>query len=205
MTNTKDQTQPATLKGFLFKLRCHLLLRLWTRGLYLPPDRRLLEHVFIPQLAADQGIKRILFVGVADYCDYRQRFPDAEFITIDPQVSPEGRTGHIQDRLINLGQYFASEHFDLIILNGVLGWGLNELSEINATLKVCHACLRKGGKLLIGLNETGAPAKVELNSIEALGLYEPCNLPTMTVVRMDFSHPFDHDFTFAMYGRIVQD
>jgi len=31
--------------------------------------------------------------------------------------------------------------------------------------------------------------------------YEPCNLPTMTVVRMNFSHPFDHDFTFAMFKR----
>lgn len=189
------------VRDFLFKMRCHLLLRLWTRGLYLPPDRRLLERVFIPELAADKNIRRILFVGVAGYCDYRQRFPDAEFTTIDPQVHSEGRINHIQDRLIHLDRYFPAEHFDLIILNGVLGWGLNEMPEIDATLKICHERLRKGGKLLIGLNETGAPARVELNSIEALSLYEPNNLPTMAVTRMDFSHPFDHDFTFAMFKR----
>jgi SAM-dependent methyltransferase len=202
---TKDRTQAQTaspLRDFLFKLRCHLLLRLWTRGLYLPPDRRFLERIFIPQLAADPTIKRVLFVGVAGYCDYRDRFPNAEFTTIDPQVTPEGRTHHIQDRLINLGQYYPMEYFDLIILNGVLGWGLNEMAEINGSLKVCHERLRIGGKLLIGLNETGAPAKITLNSIETLSQYMPYNLPSMDTQRLDFSHPFDHDFTFAMFKRI---
>lgn len=189
------------MRNFLFKIRIHLLIKLWTSGLYLPPDRRLLERVFIPAFAGSPDIKRVLFVGVADYCDYRNHFNRGEYITIDPNVpaGPDGRGKHIQDTLQNLGHHFSKHHFDLIIMNGVLGWGLNDPDDIELAIQACHAHLQKGGLLLIGLNETGGPAKVSLNSIKALAMFESCNLPTMQSYRIDFAHPFDHDFTFAMF------
>ena len=183
--------------------RCHFLLRLWIRGLYTPPDRKILERIFIPNLANDVTCERVLFVGTATYCNYEYAFKQKEFVTIDPDpvATNGGGARHIIDKLANLGLYYPEDYFDLIILSGVLGWGLNEAAEIEASLMVCFRHLRPGGRMLIGLNETGAPAPVCLNAIEALTRFKPTNLPTMSVSRMDFAHPFDRDFTYAMFKR----
>lgn len=185
-----------------YTARCHFLLRLWARGLYTPPDRKLLERIFIPNLANDPSYGRMLFVGTATYCNYERAFKHKEFVTIDPDpVAAVGGGRHIVDRLANLGLYYPEYYFDLIILNGVLGWGLNEASDIEVTMQVCFRHLRAGGRMLIGLNEKGAPAPVCLYAIDALGAFEPVNLPAMSVPRIDFEHPFDGDFTYAMFKR----
>jgi hypothetical protein len=192
-----------SLRDIPFKLRLRFLLKLWQWGIYKPPDRRLLERAFLPALSADPDIKRVLFVGVANYCDYRRCFERAEYITIDPNVQPGAAGGkeHIQDTLQNLGRHFPKDHFDLIILNGVIGWGLNDPGEIERAIQAAHIHLRDCGMLLIGLNETGGPVRASLNSIRSLVLFVPVNLPTLSVSRIDFAHPFDRDFTFAMFQK----
>ncbi len=191
------------LYDLFYALRCHLLLRLWARGLYTPPDRKLLERVFIPNLANDPSYERVLFVGTATYCNYEDAFKEKEFATMDPDpaAAAGGAARHFVDRLANLGLYYPRDHFDLIILNGVLGWGLNEASEIEASVQVCFSHLRSGGRMLVGLNEKGAPAPVCLAEIDALRSFNPVNLPGMSVPRLDFDHPFDRDFTYAMFER----
>ncbi len=193
------------LYDLYYTVRCHLLLRLWGRGLYTPPDRKLLERVFIPNLANDPSYGRVLFVGTATYCNYEHAFRHKEFVTIDPDpvAVAGGAARHIVDRLANLGSYFPENHFDLIMLNGVLGWGLNDAPDIETSLQVGFGHLRPGGRMLVGLNEKGAPAPVCLAAIDALRSFNPVNLPGMSVSRLDFEHPFDRDFTYAMFERPV--
>lgn len=169
----------------------------------MPPDRKLLERVFLPNLASDPSVRRILFVGTANYCNYGNVFRGSEYVTIDPSQAGAqgGGQKHIMDRLANLGSYYPKEYFDLIILNGVLGWGLDDPDDIETSMWTCFTHLHSGGRLLIGLNETGGPKPVCLCSIDALKAFSPYNLPTMSVSRLDFDHPFDRDFTYAMYQR----
>lgn len=107
---------------------------LWQFGLYIPEDRKILEQCILKHYQGRTEIGRILFVGVASYVrHYAQMFPHQLFITLD-RSAPRARYGgphHVVDDLANLGIYFMPNYFDLVVMNGVIGWGLNDLHAIN--------------------------------------------------------------------------
>jgi hypothetical protein len=96
-------------------------------------DRRILEQVILPEYARRPDIARVLFVGCAPYTQrYGETFGGREYWTIDP-VARRRRYGserHIVDRLQNLGNHVPAGYFDLVVCNGVLGWGLNAPAAI---------------------------------------------------------------------------
>ncbi|HEY6824557.1 MAG TPA: hypothetical protein VI195_08955, partial [Steroidobacteraceae bacterium] len=91
-------------------------------------DRRVLEQIIFPYLASLADVRRVLFVG----CDWYTRhyepvfFPARTFWTIDPAPRARRFAGrqHIVDALENLPRHFDPDYFDLIICNGVYGFGL---------------------------------------------------------------------------------
>ena len=117
-------------------------------------DRRVLEQVILPLYASRSDIARILFVGCAAYTQqYGELFGNREYWTIDP-VARRRRYGserHIVDTLQNLGRHVAPDYFDLIVCNGVLGWGLNTPADADAALaRVLHTSTR-GRRTAAGL------------------------------------------------------
>ena len=134
-------------------------------------DRRALEQVILPEYARRSDIARILFVGCAAYTQrYGELFGAREYWTIDP-VARRRRYGsrrHIVDQLQNLGRHVPPGYFDLIICNGVLGWGLNAPEDADSAFAACLTHLRAGGELMLGWNNIMPRNRVLPDDITAL-------------------------------------
>ena len=91
------------------------------------PDRDALEQVILPAYAARPDIKAVLFVGCAWYTHhYKSMLPGREYWTIDPDPWKKrfGARRHIVAGLESVDAHIAASRLDLIICNGVFGWGL---------------------------------------------------------------------------------
>ncbi len=127
----------------------------WWIGAYTPPDRRLLRDIILPYYATHE-FRRVLFVGTRFYTRrYERRFRRGAFRTIDadPRMAKHGSKDHIVDRIEALGAHVRNGSLDAIIMNGVIGWGVNSISALDAALDACLAALRPGGHLVLGVNE----------------------------------------------------
>lgn len=181
--------------------RARVLLLAWWGGLYLPPDRRVLERRILPELAQLEKFRRVLFVGVRFYTrKYPRLFGPTELVTMDfdPRLRRYGAHEHVVDRLENIALHFPHESFDVIIANGVIGWGLDRPEAVNAALAASALVLREGGLLILGINELRA-ATPKLEGLESLRRFEPAIFPGFTTPRVVVATPFDereHTFLF---------
>ena len=168
-------------------------------------DRRVLEQVILPEYARRPDIARILFVGCAAYTQrYGELFGDREYWTIDPVARRRryGSVRHIVDSLQNLGHHVPPGHFDLVVCNGVLGWGLNAPEDADAALSACHAHLRAGGDLLLGWNNIAPRNRVLPEDIPALRRFDAACVGPRQVARWAIDAPNRHVFDF--YRKPVQ-
>jgi hypothetical protein len=117
-----------------------------------------LERVVFPELMADRTCKAVLFVG----CDWYTRWyptlfdwcSDVVFATVerDPAKARFGsRRHHTIGSLDELE--WASASCDLVILNGVFGFGIDSPADKARALETAHRLLTPGGRLLIGYND----------------------------------------------------
>ena len=162
-------------------------------------DRRILEQVILPEYARRRDIARVLFVGCAAYTQhYGEIFDGREYWTIDP-VARRRRYGserHIVDQLQNLGTHVPPGYFDLVVCNGVLGWGLNAPEDANTALAACHTHLRAGGDLLLGWNDIAPRNRVLPEDIPALRRFDAALLGSWQVARWAIDAPNRHVFDF---------
>ena len=138
-------------------------------------DRRVLEQVILPEYARRTDIARILFVGCAAYTQrYGALFGAREYWTIDPVArrSRYGSRHHIVDQLQNLNRHVQPSYFDLIICNGVLGWGLNAPADADSAFAACLTHLRAGGDLMLGWNNIAPRNRVLPDDVPALRRFE---------------------------------
>lgn len=121
------------------------------------PDRDILEDIIIPNFVADKNIYKILFVGCEWYTKpYIKYFKNKEYwtIEIDPNKRKYGNPNrHIVDALQNLDKHITTNYFDLILCNGVFGWGINNQADTEIAIEQCYTCLRKGGILVLGWDD----------------------------------------------------
>jgi hypothetical protein len=152
----------ATYRG-LWRV-CAVYGRLESRSKRVPTDaRRVLEQVILPAIYADSSIRTILFVGVGPYTKwYSTAFnlrPRLSFSTIDPdpQVARWGARGrHRVDRVEALASEAGSrDAYDLVLANGVFGFGIDSAEENAAMIDASHAVLHPGGILLVGYSLPG--------------------------------------------------
>lgn len=140
------------------------------------PDRRLLDDVILPPLAADPQYRLVVFVGCDWYTrHYENMFRGRDYWTIevDPARARFGATQHVVGPMVEIGSQFAPASVDLIICNGVIGWGLNDPAEIDASLAACAKALRPGGVLLVGWNDIPEKRTVDIASVPALREFRP--------------------------------
>lgn len=186
-----------TLRAF----RAKLLLLAWWSGVYLPPDRRVLEKIILRRLATDPSYGRVLSVGVKFYTRrYGANFRPGTWVTMDrdPAVRRHGSAEHVVESLENIARVFPSHSFDAIIVNGVIGWGLDAESDVNRALIGCGEILKPGGALVLGLNERRSSTP-DLSHLDALRHFEPWPFPGIDQARLVIATPFDereHTFLF---------
>ena len=160
-------------------------------------DRRVLEQQILPEYARRPDIARILFVGCAPYTQrYSEFFGGREYWTIDPVARRRqyGSERHIVDTLQNLGGHVAPGYFDLMVCNGVLGWGLNALSDAHAAFDACFKHLRPGGYLLLGWNDIAPRNRVLPADIPALRRFDSLNFGASEASRWVIDAPNRHVF-----------
>jgi SAM-dependent methyltransferase len=138
--------------------------------------RRILEKIIIPYYTVSDDIKKILFVGCDYYTNhYWKYFRGQEYWTIDadPNKKVFGSKNHIVSSLENLHRYFRPGYFDLIICNGVFGWGMNSKEQCEIGFQNCYDCLRAGGELVLGWNDVPEHAPMPLKEIWSLSKFRP--------------------------------
>jgi hypothetical protein len=143
------------------RLRDHLQAR---------DSRVFLDGTLLPWIA--QHYRRVLFVGTGPYAYQAERLfrrgPD-HYTTIDPEKATAvwGARNHFVAPVQEIGRYRPDGYFDCVVLNGVFGFGIDDLESQRATIEVLHRALARGGLLLVGWNANLMP------DLEALGLFAP--------------------------------
>jgi hypothetical protein len=188
--------------AFFKKLYSYLYFHSWRLGVWTPPDRKILKDKILGYLAQNPRYKQILFVGVQDYCkDYRKMFSDREFYTIDPapEVNRYGSTHHIIDVVQNIQKHLPEGfQFDAIVMNGVIGYGLNDHAEAEKTLQICKKLLRQEGLLIVGINpeQTG---QVIYQQLPALKYFHRTTLPSLGTDYLNVRFPLYRDLSHSYY------
>lgn len=164
-----------------------------------PHDRYLLEEIIFGQLRSRADVRRILFVGCAPYTKhYPARFADREFITIDidPAQAQYGSAVHIVDTLANLSAHISPDSLDVVICNGVFGWGLDDRDQIEVAVEQCFRCLRPGGLFVVGWNDTDPWRPVAFDEIESFGQFEETVFPPFPAPTYPTLGELRHVFSF---------
>lgn len=131
-------------------------------------DRNVLEAIIFPYVLSHFNPKTILDIGREDYQKfYNDFFKKRELWTIDHDPKREqfgSPEKHITDYVSNLKKYFQNNYFDFILINGVLGWGLDSDEAINKTFNAIYKVLKPGGIFILGWNDS----PLDLDKIEGL-------------------------------------
>ena len=130
------------------------------------PDRIYLEQRLLPALAR-QGACHVLFVGTAWFtARYAAIFdrPGSLYHTLDRSPEAEGAApgNHYVADLRDVATLFPPGSFDLAVVNGVFGFGLNTPEDMTAALRAVHRVLRPAGRLLLGWNPDRIPDPLAL-------------------------------------------
>jgi SAM-dependent methyltransferase len=162
-------------------------------------DRRLLEQVVLPYFARDAAYARVLFVGCDWYTShYGKLFAGRAYWTLekDPGRRKHGGVQHVTDALANLRAHFEASWFDLIVVNGVLGWGLDDRDEAERSLLACAESLREGGVLVLGWNDVAEKRPLAPEDSKSLARLAPWPFPPLGAARHLTATANRHTFSF---------
>jgi SAM-dependent methyltransferase len=144
--------------------------------------RRYLTEIILPALAVS-NFRRVLFVGCKAYtARYGRQLTRAgiDYWTtdIEPAAAIWGeKDHHIVCDIAKIDHGCLAESFDAVLLNGVLGDGVDEESEMNRAVTAIWRILRPNGILLIGWNSYKKyPDPMSLESVSTYFRHE-CVLP----------------------------
>ena len=167
------------------------------------PDRKLLEDCILPHYRARPDVREVLFVGTRWYTrGYAERLDRQHFVTldIDPRAARHGSAQrHIVACVSEVERHFAPDSLDLIVLNGVFGWGLNDRERMQRALQGFHRVLRPGGELLIGWNDVPGHRPFDLHRVPALAKFEPLRFEPLGVQSVTL--PTDNRHCFEFYRK----
>ena len=145
-------------------------------------DRRLLEQVIFPEILGNAEYQRILFVGCAWYTlHYPRIFASRDFTTMElcPRESQYGARNHIQASCETIADHFEPNSLDVVIFNGVYGFGLNEMDAIDRTHRGIYQSVRPGGLLVYGWNDSPERAPYPFDTLTGLEHFSPFVFPPL--------------------------
>lgn len=139
-------------------------------------DRDILERIIFPYILSHHNPQSILDIGREDYQKfYNKFFAGLELWTmdIDPEREEFGASNHITDNVSNASSHFAANKFDLILINGVLNWGLDNKKEIEKCFNGLYEIMNAKGILVIGWNNFEDAKVTRPQDIEAIKQFKP--------------------------------
>ncbi|HEY3783873.1 MAG TPA: class I SAM-dependent methyltransferase [Steroidobacteraceae bacterium] len=163
-------------------------------------DRAVLEQRVFPYYSSNPSIRDVLFVGCNTYTAHYQRdfFPDVNFVTLepDPELARYGASCHIQAPLEKLADHCPPGSFDLIICNGVFGWGLNTYEQCETAFSQCHQCLVQDGQMVLGWDDLPQRTPIALERLPSLRRFRKYAFPAFRAWRYRTDTPFRHTYDF---------
>lgn len=168
------------------------------------PDRAFLEQQIFDYLNSEESIRKILFAGVEIYTlHYPGLLHGKQFYTIDndaEKVLYGAKDLHTIGSVTDLGKHYQSGQFDCIILNGLIGYGLDTQEDVDRALHESFSVLRPGGLLIIGWNNTRKHLAFELENLPGYVLFKKfAPWPTMqTANRIEVNPDNRHTFDFLL-------
>ena len=162
-------------------------------------DRRVLEQIIFKHYAARDDMRSVLFVGCQWYTKhYEGLFPHRNYWTIDPSARSRkfGARQHVMAPLERLDEFFPEGYFDLVICNGVYGYGLDTLEQCELAFSRCHTRLRTGGELVFGWNNVPERMPVPLESIDSLKRFRTLVFAEFDSWRYVTDTPYAHTYDF---------
>jgi SAM-dependent methyltransferase len=137
-------------------------LRLWAKDILNAhrvernPGRVVLVKQILPAYAEFGG--RILWVGCRRYTKsyaalLNRQGGECWTTDIEPTHAKWGERGrHVTADLLRIDEIFPSQSFDIVLCNGVFGFGVDTRESQSAALTAMHTILKPGGRLLLGWN-----------------------------------------------------
>lgn len=148
------------LKRALFKLSPRMAERLNIDFRLHAPNRYFLEQSIFGHInemsAQSAGGVKTLFVGIDKHNWHYPRLLDAEFhsLDIEERKAVYGQPGrHWTGSATRMAAHYGDNVFDVVVANGLLGFGINEAEECQRLLEHCEAVLKPGGLLVLGYND----------------------------------------------------
>jgi len=164
--------------------------------------RKYFEYRILPHFRADKRFQRILIVGIAEFTQhYSTFFKRKEFvrtIDTDPEVTSfSSEEIHIVDSIENIDQYVDDNCFDLILMNGVYGWGLSSEKALQKSLEHVHKVMKPDGVLLFGWNEMEQYDPLNIRSKNYFHVFTPYMFNGKSEIKIPPSkNPKQHVFSF---------
>jgi SAM-dependent methyltransferase len=158
------------------------------------PDRIWLDQKLYPILSTlDHG--RILFVGCAFYTWKSLKLfnKGVDLITVDIDENNViwGGEKHLVASILDIDKFVEPHSFDIVLLNGIFGHGVDTPEMQEQTYKALHNILKPGGLLQIGWNHDLIADPTELQvSKDLFNKTEYESLPQRTTFT-DSTHVFD--------------
>ena len=162
-------------------------------------DRHVLERVIFPYVLEQRELQRVLFVGCQWYTRrYNRIFRRKDYWTIevDPTQSKFGSRRHVVDGLENLARHFDPDALDVILCNGVFGFGLDARDAVEAAFAACHTCLRPGGLFVLGWNDAAEFRPFPLAECASLKRFRPLEFAPLETAEFRTDTPLRHVFSF---------
>jgi SAM-dependent methyltransferase len=180
--------------GFTAALHHYLAVR----ALGALPERRYLEESILPTLA-QAGFHRLLFVGCRRYTRHYGRYFNGESIEYwtadyDAAAAAWGAPGrHIICDIRAIGDHVPAGFFDVVMLNGVFGFGVDDDAAMNETLAAIHNVLVPGGRLMVGWDRRLIPDPSGLTKMGQL--FRPQAIEPLPA-HQSFSESLEHVYDF---------
>lgn len=163
-------------------------------------DRCLLEDTILRRYAGRAARQRVLFVGTRWYTRSCERILAGHgylSLDIDPRAARHGsRQGHVTACASRAAACFEAGSFDVIVFNGVFGWGLDERATVEATVRGFHRLLRDGGELVVGWNDVALRRPFAFGELQALQAFERFAWAPGGPAVLEVAGPNRHRFEF---------
>ncbi len=190
------------LQRLVFKISPHLAIALGVEFPLKSANRQFLEGEIFDYLNAfftqQEQPAKCLFLGTDKRSWHYPRCLAAEVFTLDiePKKAVYGNRGrHTIGSAAELEKHYASASFDVVIANGLIGFGMNQEQDCEALLRASHAVLKAGGLLLMGYNDGAEFVNFKVREAKHYQLFEEVapNHKALTRAQYDFG---DHIFVF---------
>ncbi|MBA5248794.1 MAG: class I SAM-dependent methyltransferase [Gammaproteobacteria bacterium] len=162
-------------------------------------DRYVLESIIFPYLIKNKKYKKIVFIGTDYYTrSYCKIFRNKEFYTLeyDKKQAKFGCKLHIVDSFTEIDSYFKESEVDVVICNGVYGYGLNLEDDVNKAFKATYRVLRKDGLFIFGWNNCKERSPYDIENTQAFQLFKKFYFEPLKVDKYEVNTHNGHTFNF---------